>query len=232
MVIFDKSKYKNAIKDIDITKEDFLIEELVLGTEYGLSGVVLDGVYHHISIRQKALTPFPYRQCVANINTQEISEVSKYMQKASAVLNLKNSLITADLIIDENGTPFIIEMAPRPSGHYLTTNFVPSTTGVDMAKEWIKFILKKDFSFKPKFYKQGIIRYFDLEGRYEEPNFQKLKEELNIVDYECDISGDLGKVINGASIMSRGYAIMLACSKQECIKNADILINKFKRLKI
>ena len=230
MAAFDKAQYQKALQSIDILKEDFLIEELVLGQEYGLSGVVLDGVYHHILIRQKLLTPFPYRQCIANISQKENKEVSKYMQKVATALGLKNSLINADIIIDENGTTFIIEIAPRPSGHYLSSNFVLRTTGVNMTKEWINFVLKKEFSFKPKFYKQGIIRYFDLQGRYEAPDFKSLKDELGIVDYECHINARLGEVKDGASIMGRGYAILQANKADECYKNAEILMSKFKRI--
>lgn len=42
------------------------------------------------------------------------------------------------------------------------------------------------------------------------PNFNALKNELGIIKYECNINRNLSKVTNGASIMWRDYAIMVA----------------------
>ena len=62
-----------------------------------------------------------------------------------------------------------------------------------------------------------------------DPNFEILKNELGIVKYECNINGVLGRVTDGKSIMNRGYAIIVASNKQECLANADALIKKFKK---
>ncbi len=229
IAVKDQHEFKNALAKIDLSKEDFLAETLVEGTEYGLSGAVINGKYIHILIREKLLTPLPYRQSIGNLSAPEILEVTRYMQRVATRLNLKNCLINADLIITPEGEPFIIELAPRPSGHYLSSTFVEISTGVNMTKEWINMILGKPFSFEPKFTKHAIIRYFDFEGRVVPPNFEILKNELGIVKYECNINGILGKVINGASIMNRGYAIIVASNKQECLTNTDALIKKFKK---
>ncbi|WP_201062772.1 ATP-grasp domain-containing protein [Campylobacter fetus] len=229
IAVKNQDEFKNTLSKIDLSKEDFLAETLVEGTEYGLSGAVINGVYIHILIREKLLTPLPYRQSIGNLSASEISEVSRYMQRVATRLNLKNCLINADLIVTPEGEPFIIELAPRPSGHYLSSTFVEIATGVNMTKEWINMILSKPFSFEPKFTKHAIIRYFDFEGRVIPPNFEILKEELGIVKYECNINGVLGIVTDGASIMNRGYAIIVANNKQECLANTDALIKKFKK---
>ena len=229
IAVKNQDELKNALSKIDLNKEDFLAETLVEGVEYGLSGAVVNGKYIHILIRQKLLTPLPYRQSIGSLSASEIFEVTNYMQLVSTRLNLKNCLINADLIITPEREPFIIELAPRPSGHYLSSTFVEIATGVNMTKEWINMILGKAFSFEPKFTKHAIIRYFDFEGRVIPPNFEILKNELGIVKYECNINGVLGKVTDGKSIMNRGYAIIVASNKQECLANADALIKKFKK---
>lgn len=229
IAVKNQDELKNALSKIDLNKEDFLAETLVEGVEYGLSGAVVNGKYIHILIRQKLLTPLPYRQSIGSLSASEIFEVTNYMQRVSTRLNLKNCLINADLIITPEGEPFIIELAPRPSGHYLSSTFVEIATGVNMTKEWINMILGKAFSFEPKFIKHAIIRYFDFEGRVTPPNFEILKNELGIVKYECNINGVLGKVTDGKSIMNRGYAIIVASNKQECLAKADALIKKFKK---
>ena len=212
----------------DLKNNDFLAQTLVEGVEYGLDGVVIDGCYKHILLRQKLLTPLPYRQSIGNISAKEIKKISQSLQAIATNLKLKNSLLNADIIITPNSEPFIIEISPRPSGHYLSSTFVQIVTGINMIKEWINLSLKKPFDFEPRFFKHAIIRYFDCEGEVKIPNFNALKNELGIIKYECNINRNLCKVTNGASIMWRGYAIMVADTSQECLENAQILMNEFK----
>lgn len=230
IAIKDAIELENILKDSKFAKEDFIIEELINGIEYGLDAVVIDGVFHHILMRQKFITPLPYRQAIGNISTSEIPAVSKYMQEIITTLNIDNTLLNADLIITPSGEPFIIELATRPSGHYLS-KFIELVTGVNPTKEWINRSLNLPYSFEVKFLKNMIIRYFDLEGECQMAEFDTLKDELGIIDYQCHISSPLGKVTDGASIMSRGYAIIEANSKEECINNAQKLISNFKRIK-
>ncbi|MBO7154957.1 MAG: ATP-grasp domain-containing protein [Campylobacter sp.] len=230
IAIKDAIELENILKDSKFTKEDFIIEELIDGIEYGLDAVVIDGVFHHILMRQKFITPLPYRQAIGNISTSEIPAVSKYIQEIIATLNIDNTLLNADLIITPSGEPFIIELATRPSGHHLS-KFIELVTGVNPTKEWINRSLNLPYSFEVKFLKNMIIRYFDLEGECQMAEFDTLKDELGIIDYQCHISSPLSKVIDGASIMSRGYAIIEANSKEECMNNAQKLISNFKRIK-
>lgn len=230
IAIKDTIELENILKDSKFAKEDFIIEELIDGIEYGLDAVVIDGVFHHILMRQKFITPLPYRQAIGNISTSEIPAVSKYMQEIIATLKIDNTLLNADLIITPSGEPFIIELATRPSGHYLS-KFIELVTGVNPTKEWINRSLNLPYSFEVKFLKNMIIRYFDLEGECQMAEFNTLKDKLGIIDYQCHISSPLGKVTDGASIMSRGYAIIEANSKEECINNAQKLISNFKRIK-
>lgn len=53
-----------------------MIEEFIDGIEYGLDAVVIDRKYHHILIREKQITPLPYRQAIANISIDEIPAIN------------------------------------------------------------------------------------------------------------------------------------------------------------
>lgn len=230
LVLTTADELKEICKNDKFTKEDFLIEEFIDGIEYGLDAVVIDRKYHHILIREKQITPLPYRQAIANISIDEIPAISIYMQKIINRLQIDNCILNADLIITKDGLPFIIELATRPSGHHLN-KFIELATGVNPTKEWINRSLNLPYSFEVKFLKNMIIRYFDIEGECQMAEFDTLKDELGIINYQCHISSPLNKVIDGASIMNRGYAIIEANSKEECIKNANKLILNFKRIK-
>ena len=228
LVISTKNQLKNILKNEKFKQEDFLIEEFIDGVEYGIDAAVMDGKFNHILLREKLITPIPYRQAIAYISTDEIPSVSEYMQEIINKLNIDSALIHADIIITKDGKPFIIELATRPSGHYLS-KFIEITTGINPTKEWINHSLNLPYSLKPKFRKNTIIRYFDFEGDWIEADFALLKDSLGIIEYECNINSTLTKVVDGASIMSRGYAIIEANSKEQCLINAQELISNFKR---
>lgn len=229
IVISNLDEFKNIAKNIKFTKMDFLIEEFIDGLEYGIDAAIINGKFHHILSRQKLLTPLPYRQAIGYISIDEIPSISSYIQNIITKLNIDNCLLHAD-IITKNNRAFIIELATRPSGHYLS-KFIEITTGINPTKEWINKSLNLPYNFKPKFRKNTIIRYFDFEGDWIAADFDLLKDSLGIIDYRCEINSTLPKVIDSSTIMDRGYAIIEANSKEECIKNANKLISNFKRIK-
>ena len=230
IAITDINELNQILKDSKFTKEDFIAEELIDGIEYGLDAVVINGEFNHILMRQKLITPMPYRQAIGNISVDENPAISQYLQEIITKLNIDNTLLNADIIITPNGEPFIIELATRPSGHHLS-KFIELATGINPTKEWINRSLNLPYSFSAKFRKNMIIRYFDIEGECQMAEFEALKDELGIIEYQCNISSPLSKVTDGASIMSRGYAIIEANSKEQCIKNSQKLMSNFKRIK-
>ncbi|MGM9996450.1 hypothetical protein [Campylobacter lanienae] len=56
-----------------------------------------------------------------------------------------------------------------------------------------------------------------------------LKDSLGIIDYRCEIDSTLPKVIDGSTIMDRGYAIIQTNSKEQSLINTEKLISNFKR---
>lgn len=227
IVISNLDELKNIAKNIKFTKMDFLIEEFIDGLEYGIDAAIINGEFYHILLRQKLLTPLPYRQAIGYISIDEIPSISSYIQKVITKLNIDNCLLHADVITKDNRA-FIIELSTRPSGHYLS-KFIEITTGINPTKEWINKSLNLPYNFKPKFRKNTIIRYFDFEGDWIAADFDLLKDSLGIVDYRCEINSTLPKVIDGSTIMDRGYAIIQTNSKEQSLINTEKLISNFKR---
>ena len=201
-VVLNASEYEKYAARLNLKSGEFLRESFVEGKEYGINAAVIEGEY--------------------------ISERLKAVIKR---LELKNCLMHADVILRENGEPFVIELAPRPSGHYLTSDFVEIATGVNLTREWLNFVLNKPFSFEPKFLKSAIIRYFDFDYGVVPPNFSEIKDECGIVKFKCGDLKNLGEVKDGASLISRGYAIIMAESEEECLEKANALMIKFIRIK-
>ena len=100
-----------------------------------------------------------------------------------------------------------------------------------MTREWLNFTLNKPFRFEPKFLKSAMIRYFDFGYDVLPPNFSEIKDECGIVKFKCGDLKNLSEVKDGASLMGRGYAIIMTESEEECLEKANALMSKFTRIK-
>lgn len=230
-VVLNAVEYEKYAAQLNLKSGEFLHESFVEGKEYGINAAVIESEYIHVLTREKLLTPPPYRQSVGYVATPEIATISEHLKEVVKRLELKNCLMHADVILRKNGEPFVVELAPRPSGHYLTSDFIEIATGVDLTREWLNFVLNKPFRFEPKFLKSAMIRYFDFNYGVVPPNFSEIKDECSIVKFKCGDLKNLGEVKDGASLMGRGYAIILAESEEECLEKASALMSKFSKIK-
>lgn len=220
--------------------ESCVLEECVQGEEYGLDGVVIKNEFQMILLRKKKNTPPPIRQAVAYFSVLPedafYSQVQKYMASVITCLELKECLLHADIIRGEKG-PFIIELSARPSGHNLHNLFTPLCTGVDMAEEYIKYRLGKHYSFRPEETKSMMIHYFDLEGRIRqapdakdvEKCLQSAANGISLRRWECHIQqGEvLEPVLDGHSIMGRGYFVLEGFNQEELLCQAEKIKSLF-----
>ncbi len=178
---------EKALKEIGA--EDYVLEEAVDGTEYGVDGAVTAQGFRLILLRKKLLTPPPARQAVGYLSVVPEEEkalyaaVESYLSRVVGVLGLTDCLFHADLMIQKDACGmegpaahkiFAIELSARPSGHNLHNLFTPMVTGVDMAADFMDYLgaaVKKEpelirqaeAALCPKETKAMLIRYFDFE---------------------------------------------------------------------
>lgn len=228
-----------AYKKVCDTEEDFVLEQAVQGVEYGVDGAVIDGKLNIILVRKKINTPLPVRQAVSSfavVKTREndalLNAVREHLEKVVLLLGYNDCLINADIIADGENI-FLIEITPRPSGHNLHNLFVPLTTGIDMAKEYIKFLMNQECHFETDVIKCMQIRFFDFEGVV----LRKIptEEELvnsghcNLVKWICNMNpGDyMDKVMNGHSIMGRGLFIVEGEDEEDLLRQSEWILSQF-----
>lgn len=176
--IDDRKQWENFVKQTPI-EEDYIVETLIEGTEYGVDAMIIDGEFKLVLLRKKMLTPPPARQCVGYFSVLEPEEeewrrtVSNYLQQISNILGLTNTILHADIIRREGNLPFVIELSARPSGHRLHDVFTPLVTGINMIECYIQLIQGKLDTVKEKIEnteknKAGeesyLIHYFDMES--------------------------------------------------------------------
>lgn len=215
--------------------EDFIMEDAVEGQEYGIDGMIVDGKFHLILMRKKLITASPYRQCVGYLSLSAdyysglYEKMEAFLNELVAAINLDNGICHAD-IIDDGVSPFVIEMAPRPSGHRLHDLFTPGVTGVDMISEYIHLIQKKSVEINAKRSdKVYMIRYFDIESEIKRvPSRECILEKYPLVKYECNLMpGETRKIKDGHSLMDRGFFICEGASEEDVCAIAENVLHEF-----
>lgn len=229
---------------IELDKEDFVAEHAVAGDEYSIDGAVIDNELKITLLRKKIITPLPVRQPVSSfsvVNNDEnlllYNRVFSHIQKVVRELGYNDCLLNADLIINDDEV-FVIEIAPRPSGHNLHNVFVPEATGIDIAEEYIKFLLDEPYEFENENIRRIQIRFFDFEDVIVKkvPDIHILNKNVNcnILKWNCNIkSGEyMNKVINGHSIMGRGFFIVEGENEENLIRQSDWIMSQFEMEKV
>lgn len=215
-----------------VAGEAYVLEECIVGEEYGVDGGVIDGRFHMVLLRYKENTPPPARQAVAYFSVQPDDafavSVKEHMEQVVSHLGLSECLLHADIIRGENG-PFVIELSARPSGHNLHNLFTPLCTGVDMAEEYIKYRMNMPYNFTPEATKCMMIHYFDIQGKVISVPDKEAVEKLllgqkdkrgemvcKLIRWNCTIkeSDELKPVSDGHSLMGRGYFILEGISEE------------------
>lgn len=224
-------------------EEDYVIETLVEGTEYGVDAMIVEGKFHLVLLRKKMLTPPPARQCVGYYSVLEPEEetwrvvVCNYLEKISKVLGLTNTVLHADIIRREENAPFVIELSARPSGHRLHDVFTPLATGVNMIESYIRLIQNKLGDNREKTERKEkdreesyLIHYFDMEDCEitKIPTEEELRKKYPLVGYECHLTkGYQKKVIDGHSVMGRGYFILKGKNEEELLELSKNFLEEY-----
>lgn len=213
-------------------QDDTLIEEFIDGPEFGIDGAVINGAFQLVLIRGKELTPLPYRQAVGlhsqfELDSQLQQEIVRQMTKCVSAIGLDNCLVHADVILNTNGKAYIIEIAGRPAGQYISNKLVPLSTGIAFLEEGIKLALGQCVDFNAKVQKPFVFRFITAQGSAEERQ-QLMGTYPELVDL-CfslvDGTKGAGTITCGLDVMSGGYLLTLGDSLDEAFANNDRLLN-------
>lgn len=229
--ILEKETDFERIKYIKF-KEDYILEELVPGKEYGIDGVILDKRVDILLIREKENIKCQAVSYYSVIEEEMYSRVKSFIEKVLKNLRLNNVIFHADLIINDSNI-FIIELSGRPSGHNLHNYFTPMVIGIDILDNYFNFIFSKEYSFEVKTRKMMLLKYIELENCIirKVPLIDELKKQsdIKLVDFKCNlkIGQKLGEIKNGNSIMERGFFILEGENKENLKKQVEKIMSYF-----
>lgn len=167
--------------------------------------------------------------------------VSKEMHKnlceliyeGAKAMGIHEGIIKGDLVIDENGKPFIIELAARLSGGWFATHQIPIATGVNLVDIVISHALNEHIDEKkliPTHEKATAIRYwFPEPGKIESIHgSENIKSLPGIIKYDFfrEIGDIQPKVLMHPDRF--GYVLFEGKDRNEAIKRAQNAIKSIK----
>lgn len=232
-VVYTAEEAFKFIKNLD-DSEEFIIEDVFDGEEYGVDGAVINNELYVTLVRKKQITKPPYKQATASITVDKNNilylKIEEQLKNILKCLNINNCIINADILIN-NEQVFPIELTGRPSGHNINKNLLPMATGINLIQEFINYSTGNKYNFVSNRIEMLAECFFDFENVIIKklPNSEKLKQYDWLKYYECNINeGEyLPKVIDGKSIMGRGNFIISGNSEFDLERKKEIIINEF-----
>jgi hypothetical protein len=218
-------------------ESDSLIEELVEGQMASIDGAIVDGHFTLTLMREKVLTPMPYRVEVgfmapARFNSEVYEKVKNVIGHCAKAVGLDHCLIHADMVLKEKGSPVVIEMAGRPSGLSISSKMVPVATGINFLGEGIKMLLGKQVSFEPKWSCPVVLHFLSLpSGRVTWiPDFEVIQKREGVLDFSCRITpGEfLPEITSARHTLARGFVLATANTLEEALDKAQRVVGLFK----
>lgn len=220
-------------EQFDQNAASILVEEFVEGVALGVDAVMQSGKCEVVLLREKQLTPLPYRVEMTYLGPARLSDVTsarihQTVQRCAMALGLDNCLLHADLIIPPATEPVVIEMSGRPSGLSISSKMVPLATGVDFLVQGINLVLGKPTQFLARQGNPVVLKYLPIApGRImRSPTSTVLRTEEGLLEFACPVKvGDvLQKITTAQDSLSRGYVLTTGSNLAAALLTADKVI--------
>lgn len=171
--------------------KNVLLESFIEGKEYSVETLTQKGKTTIITITEKFTKGEEFGFFVedTHLEAARLSEIEKQMietevLKAIQVIGLDNCPSHTEVKLNYEGA-FIIEMACRLGGDYITSDLVPLSTGVDMLENLIRLSVNEPIEVNHKFHKVSMIQFINQEN-YNSCNSFIKENKSSIIRYEID----------------------------------------------
>ena len=126
-----------------------VVEEYIAGIPLGVESVTIDGATHVLAVAEKTLAGFPH--CVTTgvffpssrleSHLEQIRQVNK---AAIARLGIEWGPTHIDMVLGQNGTPYIVDVGPRLAGGPIASTLIESATGYDLYRATVDLCVGRD----------------------------------------------------------------------------------------
>ena len=148
-----------------------MVEEFLEGQQYSTESVIMDEKNITLGFSERnyefleELSPYIIEnggQQPAKIDKKELDSIVNLVEKSSQILGISNATSKGDVVMTKEG-PKIIEIAPRLSGGYFSSDQIPLVTGINIIEIAIRLSLGEKINKDKLLFshqKAVAIRYF------------------------------------------------------------------------
>lgn len=226
-------KYLAKLKEIfDYSKAytrsgNLILEEYMRGEEMSVETFCVDGDCKVLQLTDKVTDKEPYFVEKMHIQPSkyegEMKElIIKEVKKALQALGVKEGPAHTEVMVTEEG-PKIVEVGARTAGDHISSDLLYLSTGIDLAKNLVRFALGEEIDLQEKCKRASVIKYIEAkEGTIREIGGLKEAKALEGV-HSVKLFKDKGDLIARVknSTDRLGYVIAFADSAKEAVQIAE-----------
>jgi carbamoyl-phosphate synthase large subunit len=202
-----------------------LLEEFIEGREFSVETLTQKNKTNIIAITEKLVIGEKEGYFVedthiepARLSSEERLLIETEVMKAIEVIGIDNCPTHTEVKLNEKGA-FIIEIACRLGGDFITSDLVPLSTGVDMLANLIRVSLGEDINVYPTWSRYACIQFLNS------VNYKRCKSfiesgDKHIIRYE--IKEFHNRIIKN-SLDRMGYIIILGNTQEEIEYNLSLI---------
>lgn len=217
--VHNASQLKQAVKEAcELSRSsNAIVESFIYGKEFSVETLTQEGVTHIIQITEKLTRGEEQGYFVedthiepARISVKEAETIRNEVLKAAKAVGVDNCPTHTEIKLWD-GNPYIIEMACRLGGDYITSDLVPLSTGISMMENLIRLSLGETIDVVPKYKKWSCVQFLNDE------NYFRCKEFIEQNQNRISRS-EVGNYKNGvikSSLDRLGYIIFQSDTKTE-----------------
>ncbi len=180
----DVNELADAIKEAKFFSRtgQVLIEQFIGGKEFSVETLTQGGVTTIVNITEKLVIGEEYGYFVedthiepARISAKEWSLIEEEVKKTLTLIKADNCPSHTEVKL-WNGKPYIIEMACRLGGDYITSDLVPLSTGIDMLANLVRLSLGIPINRNKTINKVSCVQFLNPN------NYERCKQFVNAKD--------------------------------------------------
>lgn len=144
-----------------------IVESFIEGREFSVETLSQDNKTHIVTITEKLTRGEQEGFFVedthiqpARISIEEKNLIEKEVIKAIEAIGINNCPTHTEIKINREGA-FIIEIACRLGGDYITSDLVPLSTGIDMLENLIRLSVGKEIDTEKKFIAASAVQFLN-----------------------------------------------------------------------
>lgn len=197
-----------------------IVESFIYGKEFSVETLTQNGGTHIIQITEKLTRGEDKGYFVedthiepARISETDAEAIRKEVLRAAKAVGVDNCPTHTEIKLWD-GKPYIIEMACRLGGDYITSDLVPLSTGINMMDNLIRLSLGETIDFVPKYHKWSCVQFLNEENYFRCKEFIEQNKELICRSEVGEYKNDVIK----SSLDRLGYIIFQSETREELEK--------------